>query len=265
MSSELPRTQVEATIWSATTGVAGAPHVVLVHGSLDRSAGLLKLSRRLDERFRVSRYDRRGYGRSNPHPGPFDMEHQVADLVEIIGRDSRAGSPTVIVGHSYGGNVALAAADRHPDLVAGVITFESPLSWTSWWPGDSAGANAMAWRDDPEQAAEQFMRRLIGDDRWDKLPPTSRAARRAEGPAMIGELTDLRSRAPWTAERITIPVIALHGGGGREHHRIGTRKLAEMLPNATWRTVPDAHHFGPNTHPEELAAIVIDFVERLTP
>ena len=60
----------------------------------------------------------------------------------------------------------------------------------------------MEWRDDPEQAAEQFMRRLIGDDRWDKLPPTSREARRAEGPAMIGELSNLRAHAPW-ARRLT--------------------------------------------------------------
>jgi len=32
------------------------------------------LSRRLDDGFRVLRYDRRGYGRSAPHDGPFDVE-----------------------------------------------------------------------------------------------------------------------------------------------------------------------------------------------
>ena len=121
----------------------------------------------------------------------------------------------------------------------------------------------MAWRDDPEQAAEQFMRRLIGDDRWDKLPPSSRRARRAEGPAMIGELTDLRRTAPWSADRITLPVLALHGEHGKEHHRIGTRALVDMLPSATMATVPGARHFGPNTHPDAVASIVIDFVERL--
>ena len=95
-------------VWHATAGssdVAEA-HVVVVHGALDRSAGLLKLSRRLDEQFLVTRYDRRGYGRSRPHDGPFTMEHQVADLVEVIARTA-GGLPTVVVGHSYGGNVAL--------------------------------------------------------------------------------------------------------------------------------------------------------------
>lgn len=80
---------------------------------------------------------------------------------------------------------------------------------------------------------------------------------------MIGELSNLRSQPPWNAERITVPVIALHGEHGQEHHRIGTQRLAEMLPNATWRTVPDARHFGPNTHPDEIAEIVIEFVDRV--
>ena len=98
--------------WSEEAGSDRAPLIVLVHGSMDRSAGLLKLSRRLDADHRVLRYDRRGYGRSAPHPGPFGMDGQVADLVELLD-----GRPAVVFGHSYGGNVALAAAARRPDLV----------------------------------------------------------------------------------------------------------------------------------------------------
>ena len=66
-----------AAIWSEEAGPEGAPMIALVHGSMDRSAGLLKLSRRLDDDHRVLRYDRRGYGRSAPHPGPFGMDGQV--------------------------------------------------------------------------------------------------------------------------------------------------------------------------------------------
>jgi pimeloyl-ACP methyl ester carboxylesterase len=254
-----------APLWSVTTGVASGPEVVLVHGSLDRSAGLLKLSRRLADRCRVTRYDRRGYGRSRPHPGPFAIDDQVRDLIVAITSIPGVARPAIVFGHSYGGNVALAAAERHPDLVAGVITYETPLSWLPWWPGDSAGGDAVAWRDDPEEAAERFMRRLIGDARWERLPPSSRAARRAEGPAMIGELTDLRRVAPWSADRIGVPVLALRGEHGREHHREGTRALAAMLPDAEARTVAGANHFGPNTHPDQVAALVEEFVARVIP
>ena len=100
-------------IWSHETGDDGAPLIALVHGSMDRSAGVLRLSRCLDREFRVLRYDRRGYGRSAPHPGPFGADHQVGDLLELL-----EGRRALVFGHSYGGNVALALTARHPDLVA---------------------------------------------------------------------------------------------------------------------------------------------------
>ena len=103
-------------LWSTTTGVPGAVHIVLVHGSLDRSAGMTKLSRRLEDGFRVTRYDRRGYGRSMPHAGPFGIDAQVDDLVHVIASAPDAPAPCVVFGHSYGGNVALATAERHPEL-----------------------------------------------------------------------------------------------------------------------------------------------------
>lgn len=244
-------------VWSATAGV-GDVLVVLVHGSLDRSAGLLKLSRRLDGRFRVVRYDRRGYGRSAPHAGPFSMGDQVADLIGVI--DAAPHRCCVVVGHSYGGNVALAAVDRHPGVIDGVVTFESPLSWLPWWTG-SAGAHAMEAQDQPEEAAERFMRRLIGDERWERLPAATRAARRSEGVAMLGELGDLRTGPPWASERIEVPVLALFGEHGREHHRRGAELLGELLPDASVEMVPDARHFGPNTHPDEVAARIVRFVD----
>lgn len=247
-------------IWSVTAGAADGVHMVLIHGSLDRSAGLLKLARRLDDTFAVTRYDRRGYGRSIGCPGPFGIDEQVADLDGVIAGLPDRGSGVVLVGHSYGGNVALAWADRRPDRVAAVVTYESPLSWEPWWPGDSAGADAVAWRADPAEAAERFMRRLVGDDRWERLPPATREQRRQEGPAMVGELADLRARPPWSAEHITVPVLALCGELGREHHRRGTERLASLLPRARSEIVPGARHFGPNTHPDDIAGRVRRFV-----
>ena len=247
-------------VWSTTTGAPGEAHVVLIHGSLDRSAGLLRLSRRLDDTFRVTRYDRRGYGRSNPHPGPFGIEEQVADLDAVITGAAAGGTPLVLVGHSYGGNVALAFVDRNPGRVAAVVTYESPLSWEPWWPADSAGGDAMAWSADPEEAAERFMRRLIGDDRWDRLPPSTRAARRSEGRAMVGELADLRLRPPWRTDRVAVPVLVMRGEHGHAHHRRGTDALVARLPDARIHTVPGARHFGPNTHADAVGTRIRAFL-----
>ena len=245
-------------IWSEESGRLGATLVVLVHGSMDRSAGLLRLSRRLAHEHRVLRYDRRGYGRSTPHPGPFRMVDQVADLVGLLD-----GRTAVLFGHSLGGDVALATAARHPGLVAGVVVYEPPLSWLPWWPSTSAGTQALDGHADPADAAEQFMRRLVGDHRWERLPPGTRAARRREGAAMVGELVDLRARAPWRAEALTMPVVAMHGELGAPHHRRGVEQLAAWIPGCEISVVPGAKHFGPNTHAGAVADVVAGLVGRV--
>ena len=178
-------------IWSEEAGPPDAPLVALVHGTMDRSTGMLRISRRLDDRLRVLRYDRRGYGRSVPHDGPFDMNAQVGDLMTLL-----AFRPAVLVGHSYGGNVALAAASRCPELIRGVAVYETPLSWEPWWPGTTAGAEARATTGDAGEAAERFMRRLITDATWEALPERTRAIRRAEGAANRASLLSVAGGCP---------------------------------------------------------------------
>jgi len=249
-------------IWSATTGADEGAHVVLIHGSLDRSAGLLKLSRRLDDRHLVTRYDRRGYGRSTASAGPYGIDEQVRDLQQVLDGAAEPGRPVVLVGHSFGGNVALAFAERLPGLVDGVVVYEAPLSWRTWWPEDSAGGDAVAWQADPAEAAERFMRRLISDDRWERLPASTKESRRREGIAMVGEFLALRSGPAWTGERIRVPVLAMHGEFGADRHRRGAAVIAAEIRGAELRTLAGGRHPGPNTHPDEVAAIIEDFIER---
>lgn len=239
---------------------AGHPSVVLVHGALDRSAGLLKLSRRLDSTYRVVRYDRRGYGRSREVPPPFTMAQHVKDLGEVIATSNDGPQRRVLFGHSYGGNVALAFAQEHPDSVAAVVVYEPPLSWLNWWPGTTAGAAVEQPEANPEAAAEAFMRRLIGDAVWDRLPAHTREARRSEGVTMVDELRDLRLNPPWNPRRVEVPVLALSGENGKPHHQRGMRELATMLPNATSRPIHEAAHFGPNTHPGAVSDAISEFI-----
>lgn len=253
------------SIWADEAGPMGAPLIVLVHGSMDRSTGLLKLSRQLDRGFRVARFDRRGYGRSvgddGRHPGPFDMAHQVDDLLQVL-----AGRPAVLVGHSYGGNVALALTARHPELVRGVVIYETPLSWEPWWPGNTAGAAAVASGQSPEQAAETFMRRMVGDARWEALPERTRQTRRLEGTAMVAELADLRAQAPWTADAIRIPLITGYGEHGSPHHQRGMQYVAEHVAGAEVVELPGCRHDAPLSHPALFAErMVLPLLDRLPP
>lgn len=250
-------------IWGDEAGPADAPLMVLVHGSMDRSTGMLKLSRQLDHAFRVARYDRRGYGRSvgpdGRHPGPFDMAHQVDDLLGVL-----AGRRAVLIGHSYGGNVALALTVRHPHLVRAVAIYETPLSWEPFWPGNTAGAAAVASAADPEAAAEKFMRRMVGDDRWEALPERTRQTRRIEGATMVGELADLREHQPWAAADVHVPVITSYGEHASPHHRHGMAHVAGQIDGARLVELPGCRHDAPLSHPALFAErIVFPLVDSL--
>jgi pimeloyl-ACP methyl ester carboxylesterase len=249
-------------IWAEEAGAIDAPLIALIHGTMDRSTGLLRLSRRLDERFRVLRYDRRGYGRSidasGDAPQRFDMVAQVDDLVGLL-----AGRRALLIGHSYGGNVAMATAERHPDLVGGVGIYETPLSWQPWWPGTTAGAAAQATDGTPADAAERFMRRMIGDERWDALPERTRATRRAEGPAMVGELLDLQVNVPWHADRVRCPVVLGYGSHGAPHHAQGMRFVESLFPAGKLFVLDDARHDAPASHSQLFATTIVDTLARM--
>lgn len=240
-------------LWSAEAGAPEQPLVVLIHGAMDRSASMVLLSRRLDQRCRVLRYDRRGYGHSAAHPGPFTMAAHVADVITLL-----AGRPAVLVGHSYGGNVAMAAAAEH-DLVVGVAIYESPLPWEPFWPPphDSTpvtptGAEATG------DAAEAFMRRLIGDRRWEALPERTRRSRRAEGAALVAELADLRERRPWKSTDIRVPVMVGVGSLAAERYQHGMAHVASNIAGAELVRLDGGGHNAPATDPDQFCEQLID-------
>jgi pimeloyl-ACP methyl ester carboxylesterase len=170
------------------------------------------------------------------------VKDQVDDLVALIG-DRRV----VLVGHSFGGNIALSASVQLTNQVVGVSTYETPLSFMDWWPGSTAGAMAVA--SSLADAAENFMVRLIGHKRWNALPERTKEERKREGAALVGELTALRMSAPWSAEEITCQVLCGFGSLGMKHHADGARWLAQNLQKARLVELNEAAHGAPMTHP----------------
>ncbi|HEX5365500.1 MAG TPA: alpha/beta hydrolase [Acidimicrobiales bacterium] len=237
-------------IWAQEVGTG--PLVALVHGAMDRSGGMLRVRRLLQPSCRVLRYDRRGYARSRPAGPPVSFDQQVDDLVELL-----EGRPAVVAGHSFGGLVALALAERRPDLVAAVVAFEAPTMWEPWWPGSSAGSRAVA-AGDAEEAAEGFLRRVIGDEMWERLPAAMRAERRAEGVTLLAEMRSVRppQPPPFDAGAVAVPVIAGVGSRTGRHHRRAVERLARDAPRGELRVVEGAGHDCHLTHPAELADLV---------
>ena len=233
-------------------GPPGARRVVLVHGSLDRSTAFVRVARALPE-LSVLRYDRRGYGRSLALGPARSFDTQVDDLASVVGDE-----PAIVVGHSLGGVVALTFASRHPDRASAVVAYEAPMPWLASWPSNTAGGVALADSGGEAEAAERFMRRIVGDDMWEALPERTKDQRRAEGPALVSELRSLRPPhdAPYEITSLAAPVVAGHGGMSRPHHQEAARALAVQAPRGELVVIDGASHGAHLSHPVEFAGLV---------
>ncbi|HEX9259843.1 MAG TPA: hypothetical protein VF855_09940, partial [Acidimicrobiales bacterium] len=82
------------------------------------------------------------------------------------------------------------------------------------------------------------------------------AERRREGVALVGELTDLRSRAPYVADAVLCPVVLARGEHARPHHVLAIDVMAERFPKAPVHVIAGAGHGAHTSHPDEFAALV---------
>ena len=95
------------------------PRVVLVHGSIYDGASTWSRQLPLADRLRLVIPDRRGYGGS-PDNGREDFEVDAADIGELLNGGAH------LVGHSYGGVVALVVAAQRPDAIRSLTVIEPP-------------------------------------------------------------------------------------------------------------------------------------------
>lgn len=228
---------------------------------MDRAASFSKVVRRLAaDGLEVITFDRAGYASRVDEPVPARrVQADAGDLVDRLG-----GRPTVVAGHSYGGHVALASSLRRPDLVRGVVLYETPLAWAPWWPPDTSGGRAVEvvrGGGTPADAAETFMRSIVGDRVWDRLPPATKEARRAEGLALLADMHDIRDAAPYDPGAVTTPVVIGCGSESKGQHRLGTGEWQRLLPHAEVVVVEGAGHGAHLSHPDAFA----DLVRRLLP
>ena len=93
------------------------PTVVLIHGLVGLSNDWFQVVPQLTVDHRVLIPDRPGYGKSGHEP--LSMMENAECLAEML--RTRGSGPVIVVGHSYGGGVAVLLAARHPSLVSGLV------------------------------------------------------------------------------------------------------------------------------------------------
>lgn len=225
---------------------------VLVHGAMDRSAGMARLVRSLSDAPTV-RYDRRGYGRARALPTG-GLVRQVDDLVGIVG-----ATPVVLFGHSYGGLVVLAAAATGRLDVRGVAVYEVPAPWLDEWPSwDVPGIDGRLVTDqEAGDVAEHFLRGMIGDERWERLPGRTRTDRRAEGRALLSDVdSSLAVAEPFDPTRILVPCVLGCGTASPPWYDQAAAWLAARVENGEQRRLVGAAHGAPLDQPDAVADLI---------
>lgn len=228
-----------------TDGAAlGGPPLVVVHGTMDRAAGFRRTAVHLPRRA-VLAYDRRGYARSRSAAVADDVASHVDDLaVACAVAADRWGAAPLVVGHSFGGIVALhllARGSARPGAAGavGAVVWEAPLGWMPWYPARNLELASL----DPGDAAERFMRSMIGDRLWGRLPTAMRAERRAEGPALVADIAAASApSAEVPFDRIDAPVLVGCGTRSRDDHRRSAREAAAAIAGARLEVVDGADH-----------------------
>lgn len=238
---------------------ASRPTVILVHGAMDRAASFGRVMRRLSH-LDVLALDRRGYAGSLGAGVARTLADHVRDLCTVI--DWTGASRVVLVGHSLGATIALRCAATAGPRVVSVGAFEPPVpELDGSRERIGGGAIEVGLRSGAEEAAEVFYRRMVGDATWDRLRDRDRAARRAEGPALLAELVDLRDGTARTEPAdIDMPMVLGVGGLSAEQFRSGAEALHDLVGGSRLVEIAGAGHGAHLTHAGEFARYVQDVV-----
>jgi len=219
------------------------PSVLFIHGwALDLELWEPQAAA-LAPRFRVLRFDRRGFGLSS---GDASLDADVSDATALL--DHLAITRAVLVGASHGARVALRLALRAPERVAGLVldgppdelgagrgalTVEIPLdAYRRLAQSGNLAELRRRWAEHPftqlvsrDPAARQLLDRML--ERYsgaDLLLP-------AEQPALLTGL-----------ERLTLPIRIINGERDLASRRASGAALARALPGGQHVLIPDAAH-----------------------
>jgi pimeloyl-ACP methyl ester carboxylesterase len=253
----------------------GGHQIVLLHGQPGSSADWQQVASRLPSGLRVVALDRPGYGASRQGAGGFAVNARsvVAEL------DGRGIEQAVLVGHSYGGGVALAVAKLAPARVEALVLLASvgPGCLTGWdhllaAPVAGEVCAVTAWQLTPWLARA----RLAAIARRRPIGPGDHVnwhiwghAHRDHGPlwrsflteqrALVHELGDLTNSLTSVAQ----PVLLLADPNDTLIPVSTTHQLAAVLPDARVELVSQLGHHLPRRGAPQIAAAITAFLAAL--
>jgi len=211
--------------------------------------------------------DRPGHG-SSLLPGG-GVEHNAAAVLDAL--DARSVERAVLVGHSYGGGVALQVAASAPDRVEALVLLASVgpeclniFDWLLAAPVAGALASRIAWQFTPPfaRAVLRLMSgkrhpnwQVWGHAHWENGPLWRTFL--AEQKALVREAQEFERMAT----SITAPTLVVTDPRDPLVPFKTAEALIRALPDARLHLVERAGHHLPLRVPEEVASQIAEFLE----
>lgn len=254
---------------------AGVPTLLLLHSSGATHRQWRHLVAQLGQRWRIFAPDLFGYGET-PVPDRASSPHRsiVQDELDLLGRLLRQiNGPVHLVGHSYGGAVALELALLHPQRIASLAVYEPAMfsllrdsQQQSAWREISAVAQRqidLVAANDLRGAASAFIGYWVTPGAFEMMPEALQASVTATMPKVAAEFGEVMRRdgAAPDFSVLTMPLLLLCGSRTTRAARAVTDELRRLLPGPRFVELTGAVHMAPVQQPDLVNPLLLDFLD----
>ncbi|PYE32041.1 pimeloyl-ACP methyl ester carboxylesterase [Idiomarina fontislapidosi] len=239
---------------------------VLLHSSQSSNAQWKLLVQSLNSEYNIVGIDLLGYGRAPQveSASHFRLQQEI-DRIEDVLVPILGDQPLTLIGHSYGGAVALKMAQQKHVNVERVVVYE-PVSFHVL-EEDCPGmqeirqvSDAMHGKDEVE-CTRTFIDYWNQPGYFDALPTRVQQAMVAQSAkvaldfdALLNDELNLDDY-----QQVDAPVLIIQGEYTRRSARAVVKALSTALQSVTVKRV-QAGHMGPLTHPAEVNPLILDFI-----
>jgi pimeloyl-ACP methyl ester carboxylesterase len=237
------------------------PAVVLLPGSCSTGAAWRPVIAAWGGQFRGVTTSLLGYGgtRERRTAGNPSISHNAEAMESVI---RRAGGRVHLVGHSFGGLVALAIALRNRVSLASLVIIEAPAAGILMRSDEDRHYRAFRRMTDAYFA--DFAGGNAGAGTFASWPPRLRAYAVETTPVNILDWADGYGFAPPAAALAAIktPLLVIRGSASPQAVQRANALLCEFTNNAVLATIDGAAHFAIATHTVEIASRIAAHVHR---
>ena len=242
--------------------------ILFIHGGQEDYRVFMPQIDPLKDDYRVITYSRR-YNYPNPNSyqkgDTYNPFTEAKDLESLI--DNLSINSLHLVGHSYGGLIAMAYTDKNPGMVKSLTLSEPPLlrlpgceSWYQVAQEDLIGNVATAFKtNDTTLVMKALFEFFVGADIQDQVPPEILQSLKANLTEMEA-LVNSDNPFPDLNANLKPPVMLLTSGNTMPMLNCTNEVLVKKIPQAKHVHIEDATHDMWMTHPIILSQYLKDFI-----